>query len=107
MIKLSKMFTRQGYSLFFCSVWSESDCVDLKRWLGVVTDSLVMVRESAVDKMTAWYDIKGVEEIDEVIKEKIGDEGWLDLVIKEFYSEWRVLLLYIKQEKEIVNIEEL
>ena len=108
MTKLSKIFTRQGYSLFFCSVWSESDCVDIKRWLGVAADSLVMVREGEMDKMTVWYDMKKAWWIDEVIEEKVAkDDKWLSSVVEEFYKEWSVLLPYIKQEKEIKSVEEL
>lgn len=108
MTKLSKIFTRQGYSLFFCSAWSESDCVDIKRWLGVVADSIVMVREGAKDKMTAWYDIKKAWWIDKVIEERVAkDDKWFSLVVDGFYKEWNVLLPYIKQEKKIKSVEEL
>lgn len=108
MSTLSKSYSRQGYSLFFCGVWSEGDCRDMARWLGRAYSSFLIMRESEVDKISVWYDRNELRRMEEIIRKKaVEGSGWFDLVLEDFYKQWNILLPYINREKSISSLGEL
>ncbi len=108
MTELTKYFTRQQYSLFFCSVWSDGDLKGNQVWLGSVLKNHLILRESEVDKITVWYSKEELESYREAIVRRIFFHSmWFDFVVREFYVQWNILLPYIQEDKEILSMDEL
>lgn len=108
MTKLSRYFSRQGYPLFFCYVWSQSELKGLPEWLGDSIQNVLVFRERDVDKVIVWYDLSEIDKIREAIGDKIkSDDTWFGSVREAFNKHWKYLKPFADEEKLLSSVDDL
>ncbi|MBR9705866.1 hypothetical protein GOV14_02410, partial [Candidatus Pacearchaeota archaeon] len=101
MVKLTKLFTRE-HTLFYCSVWAQSDIetYNLK--------TVLFIREGEADKVSVWYDKNELDSILSRIIDQLNTNEKLVWKIEDTFEKyWKLLKVYLKEGKQIQNIDEL
>ncbi|MDD3975946.1 MAG: PEP/pyruvate-binding domain-containing protein, partial [Candidatus ainarchaeum sp.] len=106
-IKLEKTFTRE-HSIFYCSLWCDSNYKINKKYTGKNVENLVYLFYPNSDLISSYYNKKQLIEINKSIVNKYNSKkDYFEWIEKEFYKFWNKLLPYLKKEKKIKNIKEL
>lgn len=105
-ITLSKTFTRQR-SLFYCSVWSISNTIEMKRLLGFNFKNLLFIINNQNSKITVWYDERELKKMYRRITDLINNNSnFFSFILSEFYRLKKPLEPYIEEGKKIETIPE-
>lgn len=107
MILFEKVFTRE-HSLFYCSVWSESNLKHMAEWIGGDFKNLLFLREAGSNRITVWYEVEETKWWFKAIAEKcLSEPDFVQRVISAFHRHSEFLLAYIREEKALQSILDL
>jgi phosphoenolpyruvate synthase/pyruvate phosphate dikinase len=104
--ELTKIGTRQ-HSLFYFSVWSDSDRKDFKEnWLDIDITNL-FISEGNSGKTSVWYLFDDLDKIGNLVADMIKTDPSFFSKIKESYMQsWSVLDKYLNKERQIENLDD-
>lgn len=106
-ILLSKTFSRE-HSLFYCCMWRDCDEKELVNALGFNVRNMLFMRENSTNKISAWYDLREIERMREMVSRLINtDTQYFDKVKQGFKASWDWLFPYLSRKKNLETINDL
>ena len=102
---LKKYFTRE-HSLFYASVWRNSNCKNAVNWIGRNLEQALYLRPAGSSKVEVYYSDWELAEYDRRIADRIhSDPDWFSSVVDAFKREWEINLAYIKRSEPLTREE--
>lgn len=103
---LSKIYSREK-TLFYFSMWNDSDRRGWKKFLGYEVKRNLFVIPAPGKKGSVWYSSEELIEIDSLLKAKLKkDKTLISRFIKTLDANWKKLIPYLSEKKQLENIEE-
>ncbi len=104
---LKKTFSRE-HSLFYAYVWQDGNIKVMDKWTDENIKNVLFLRESRTNKISVWYEQAELDKFYKIVSKKINTEkDYFDNALDSYYKYWKILLPYVKGEKEIKDIKEL
>lgn len=106
-IKLSKTFSRE-HSLFYCYIWHDANKKYMKKWVESNVKNILFTKDKKTNKISVWYDKNELNSFSDALAKRINsDKSYFKKIKDEFYNLWKVISPYMREKKEIKNINEL
>lgn len=106
MITLEKTFSRER-SLFYTSLWMESDRNALHNWLGYDLKNALYFRAGSTNKITVWYEAAEFNRWQDLLVAKLVEDPQLvEKHLASLAEHWTVALPYLSGEQKIETVEQ-
>lgn len=102
-IELIKIFSRER-SLFYSSLWNDSDRLCFSRWLSCKMNNSLFLKENKTNKISIWNEKRDSDRLIEEIEKKL-NASLMAKFRKSLAKDWVFLYPIAKAEKTIKNID--
>ncbi len=103
---LSKIFSREK-TLFYFSMWNDSDRRGWGNFLGHDVKHNLFIIPPSGRKGSVWYSQKELADVDVLLRDKIkNDPNLITRLTETLDTNWKVLLLYLSDNKKLKSVEE-